>query len=155
MANPWKYSDSTHRVVVSVDGRESHLATAGVIVDYVSKGGTIDNEDPLSPRQQFEALQIGGVELASTSKPAFNAVYDIDGPSWQMMKDEAQYVATFQAFSGGLTELDWQARNKVVVFSSIADFLVVVRALGDFLTSWNRFVAGQTQTEPSTSIQIA
>ena len=94
-------------------------------------------------------VQAIGVAVTSTGTPASDATYEISGSQWQDMRDEAQYVQTYGAFSGGLTTLTWIARSGVVSFASTAAFLAVVKGLADYLTPWKvYFATGMSGTMP-------
>lgn len=107
------------------------------------------------PRASFAKAAKDGLQIASTGTPGLNATYDAAGLQWQAMKDEALYIATFGAFSAGVPELVWAAKSGVVTFATTDQFKAVVRAIGDWLTGWQRFVAGQIEAAPAGSVTIA
>lgn len=110
---------------------------------------------PLTPAQQVAALLAAGVAIASASDAALNGTYACSGQDWQDMRDEAQYIQTFGAFSGGLSALSWTKPDSTVTsFSTTAQFLSVVRCIGDFLTGVKQFTAGQISALPKQPIDI-
>src|SRR6185312_14664054 len=76
---------------------------------------------PSRESQMAEAFAAGCV-VTSITKPTLASRYAVLGDPWQRMRDEAQYVATFQAFSGGVIILEWTTLSGVVDFNSTADF---------------------------------
>ncbi|HYD06883.1 MAG TPA: hypothetical protein VEC60_14210 [Reyranella sp.] len=113
--------------------------------------------DPETPdRGKAAAAAIAaGCAIASAGTPALNATYHASGAAWQMMRDEALYIAAFGEFSGGLAELDWTAVSGDVLFETTAQFMAVARAIGDWLTHWHRFAAGRTEISPGGTAEIA
>lgn len=107
----------------------------------------------LTPAQQLNQAAIAGCAVVYTAKPTLSGTYDASGQRWSQMRQEAQYVATFGAFSGSLSELDWPVKAGNAVFTTVDDFKTVVRAIADWLTGWQRFVDGK-QTAPSLPVTI-
>ena len=109
----------------------------------------------LSPAQQMVAAFSAGCQILSQgANSTLNGTYDAAGPVWQNMKDEAQYIATFGAFSGGVSTLVWVGSFGTITFSTTTQFMLVVRTVGDWLTGWNRFVVGQLQNAPTLPVSI-
>ncbi len=142
------------------------LATCVEVTDLKTKpqpgwvynaDGTFSPPPPFvpSPARVMAAALAAGLTVTSISTPALSATYDGAGPRWQRMRDEAQYVATFSRFSGGLSELDWTARSGEVIFTTPAQLLAVVQAVGDWQSLWQRFVDGKAGDPPAGTATIA
>ena len=132
---------------VAADGELAHLLVLAKFPTIAAAVGAT-SLSTLSPGQMIEIVTGLGVALTSTGTPALNATYALSGQAWQDMRDEAQYVQTYGAFSGDAETLTWpETVNGVpVTFATTAQFLAVVRALADYLTSWKRYLAaGGTQ----------
>lgn len=90
-------------------------------------------------KETYAAALVAGCQLQSTGTPMLDGIYAIEGSSWADMKDEAQYVSTFGAFSAGIAQLAWALpAGAQINFATTAQFLAVVRALGDYLTALKR-----------------
>lgn len=107
-----------------------------------------------TPGQQMNRAVISGCEITVTSKSALSGTYDAYGQRWSQMRQEAQYIVTFGAFSGALTELDWPVKGGDVIFSDMDDFKMIVRAISDWLTGWQRFVDGKEPTPPASPVTL-
>lgn len=95
------------------------------------------------------AVSAAGCALTSAGTPALDATYELSGTEWQDMRDEAQFISTFDAFSNGGGSLVWAARSGAVTFASTAQFLSVVKGLATYLSAWKVWAAaGMTGTAP-------
>jgi hypothetical protein len=56
MANPWRYLDSLHLVVVSPDGRTSASVDSDEILQHIADGGLIDSEERVATPQELREL---------------------------------------------------------------------------------------------------
>lgn len=123
----------------------------------IYNNGAFSTPVPVPPSRESQMAEAfaAGCVVASTTKPSLASTYAVLGDLWQRMRDEAQYVATFQAFSGGVTILEWTTLSGVVDFNSITDFLSVVRVLGDWITGWIRYTNEQTSNPPSSPAELA
>jgi hypothetical protein len=140
------------------------IASDGDLADVLTKAGlpaamiaAVDATDwsGISPAAHLAAAMAAGVQIASTGTPAIDATYHATGERWQIMLNQAQYVATFGAFSGGLDVLPWHAISGLVQFATTAQFLAIARAIGDWLTAWQLYVAGIVEEPPAGSVTIA
>lgn len=108
-----------------------------------------------SKGEQMQAALYAGVAVKSTDTPALDATYDAIGSRWLQMMGDAQYIATFGGFSGGLSELDWTAKSGEVVFAAPAQFTAVARAIADWITGWQRYAAGKADAPPASPVTVA
>jgi hypothetical protein len=123
---------------------------------YSQESGFAEPPAPvLSPARQMMAAMAAGLAITSTGTPAISATYHAAGDRWALMLNQAQYVATFGVFSGGLETLPWQAISGPVEFATTAQFLAIARAIGDWQTGWHLFVDGLREAGPAGSVTIA
>lgn len=108
-----------------------------------------------SPKQQMSAAVAQGFKITSKDTPNINGTYDAVGDRWRRMRDEAQYIAIFDGFSGDQEKLEWQSKTGEVVFSSIAQFKSVVKGIADRLSAWQRFADGKIDAAPAGDIEVA
>jgi hypothetical protein len=111
---------------------------------------------PPSVAQSLAAAIAAGCALQSTATPALDATYAIAGPLWNDLKDEAQYIQTFGAFSAGQTAIAWLLpKGGTVTFATTAQLLAVVRGLGDYLTALKLAAMQPNWTAPAQPSVIA
>jgi len=118
-------------------------------------GWIYDNGD-LSPPPPYVPTPLGerslaisnGCDVRSTAKPALNAKYFADGPVWQKMTNEVLYIVSFNKFSGGLTQVEMPTKDGTVLITDKNDFKNIVQAIGDWLTLWDSYVAGNAESPP-------
>jgi len=102
----------------------------------------------------FSKYLSAGVPLQSGTNVGLNGTYAIAGRIWEDMKNEAQYINTFGAFSGGAPALVWPVAAGTVNFATTAAFMSAVRGLADFLSKYKNAAQGQG-AEPAPPVQIA
>ena len=107
-----------------------------------------------TPAEQMNEATLKGCTITSTATPTLNATYDVRGPQWQRMKDEAWYIGQFGVFSAGITELQWKAMTGIISFSTIVEFLIVVRAIADWLSNWYAYAEGEHPSAPEALVTI-
>ena len=112
---------------------------------------------PSSPAIAAQALYRAGCAIVSAGTQTVNGTYALAGQAWRDMKDEAQFVSTFGAFSTGTPTLPWTLADgkTAIVFPSTASFLAVVKALGQTLSAIKQFAAGQAAQLPAQPVNIA
>jgi hypothetical protein len=128
-----------------------------VEIGWVRQGGVLAPVPApvVTPERQMQVAVAAGCAIVSSGTPALSATYDAMGPRWQQMQGELLYIASFAAFSGGLTVLDWPARTGPIEFHATSQFQAVGRAIGDWLTLWQRFVDGAEGAPPTSPVTIA
>jgi len=121
---------------------------------WVRKGnGQFGPYEPPTPTPRVRARM--KLSAGITVRGQHSGVYDAAGPRWQLMRDEAQHVATFGEFSSGEATLSWPTRDGgEVEFTSTDDFMRVVRALSRQVARWQRFGAGDDEKEPSAEVDV-
>jgi hypothetical protein len=82
-----------------------------------------------------------GVTVHSTGTPSINGVYPCSGQTWEYLKSEATFIATFGGFSTGKPTVAFTLPSGRVEFASTALMLEVVKAVGMYLTSLAAIVA--------------
>ncbi len=107
-----------------------------------------------NPTQQMHIAFSNGVEIISTSTPELSGTYEVVGPRWTMMMQEAQHIGIFNAFSSPDPHLMWRARSGGVKFNTTGQFLSVVKAIAGYITQWQYFVDGLIDAPPSGKITI-
>lgn len=129
-----------------------------VHVGWLRSGKTFAPPAPYipPPDRQMVAAVTAGCAIASTGTPALDATYDAAGPRWQLMKDEVLYVVSFGSFSGNPTptEIVWPAKTGPVTFATTDQLKAVTRAIGDWLTGWQRYAGGQVEAPPAQPVTI-
>ncbi len=107
-----------------------------------------------TPVDEMSQALSDGCDVRSTSDPSLNAKYFADGPIWQRMTSEVLYIVSFNKFSGGLTQVEWPTKDEPVLFTDKNDFKNVVQAIGDWLTGWNVYIVGNSDTPPTDFVTI-
>lgn len=109
-------------------------------------------EEPAAPPPVRARMKLAA---GITVRGRHSGVYDAAGPRWQLMRDEAQHVATFGEFSTGEPTLTWRTRDgEVVEFESTDDFMKVVKVLSRQAARWQRFGAGDDDKEPAVEVDV-
>jgi len=109
-----------------------------------------------NPTKAAIAQLLSQVQIASSSNSAVDATYACSRSDRADMRDEAQYIQTFGAFPGGITTMVWTLPNgSTVSFSTTAQFIAVVKGIGDYLTGWKQFGAGEISAPLSQPFSIA
>jgi hypothetical protein len=143
-------TDAGYAAFAAGGSQASPILSDGELADVFAKAGlnalalaaAPTDWGNVPPDDVVAAVMAAGCSLSSAGTPAVNATYELSGQTWQDLRDEAQYIQTFGAFSGGVATLEWSARDAIVTFTTTAEFLAVVRGLGDYATSWKRWCAG-------------
>ncbi len=126
-------------------------------VGWVYENGDFSPPSPYVPTTPVGEMSQGisdGCEVRSTETPSLNAKYFADGPIWQRMTSEVLYIVSFNKFSGGLTQVEWPTKDEPVLFTDKNDFKNVVQAIGDWLTGWNVYIVGNSDTPPTDFVTI-
>ena len=143
-------SDSTYQAWLAAGNNPSKILSDGELADVLVKASVPNSVVAAAGVSSFGNLTSNdmrgvilklGVALSSTGTPALDAIYEVDGPEWEDMKNEAQYISTYSSFSGGLSTLVWKARSTNVTFSTTAQFLAVVKGLADYLSKWKTYLS--------------
>jgi len=109
-----------------------------------------------TPAQQMQSAAYMGCNIVFTAKPDLSAKYYAYGIPWQQMRDQVLYIVSFGEFSGGISQLHWPVHDDAeVIFTSIDDFKMIVRAIGDWLTYWQAFVNGKIESPPADTVTLA
>lgn len=140
------------KMLVDVSG-----ADPAVELGWVRRGdGSLAPAPPYVPTRDeaMRAAISSGLQITVASKPALSGTYAASGPAWQGMLAEVTYITSFGSFSAGRTELTWQTATGEVTFRSIDDFKSVVRAIADWLASWNLYAAEKTESAPDAIVAI-
>jgi hypothetical protein len=108
-----------------------------------------------TPVQQMQSAAYLGCNVVFLAKPELSAKYYAYGTPWQQMRDQVLYIVSYGEFSASLSELHLPVHDNVeVVFTNTDDFKKVVKAIGDWLTMWQAFVNGKTQSPPEDTVTI-
>lgn len=100
--------------------------------------------NPLTPnrRDQQRDAFADGLRIVSTGTPGLNGTYFVQGDLWLAMKDMALYIAVFSAFPNSASTLGYPAMTGIVTFTTTAQFMAVVRAIGDWQSRWLAYIQG-------------
>lgn len=148
-------SDAGYQAFVGAGNSVINVASDGVLADelvqqnapaalVLAAAGNAPDFSAVAGSEVLTIVLTAGCAITSTGTAALDATYEIAGPRWSDMLQEAQYISAFSAFSGNPTpsSLVWHARSGAVTFSSTAQFLAVMRGLGDYLSNWKVWIAG-------------
>jgi len=139
----WRAENENQATSILTDGELADVLVKAEAPNATVTAAGASDFGGVPPAEALAIVQAIGAQVSSTAQPALNATYELSGPSWEDMRSEAQYIATFGAFSGGLITLPWTSRSGAVSFTKTDDFLAVVRGLADYLAGWTRhFSAG-------------
>jgi hypothetical protein len=114
---------------------------------------------PLGPTlaQQAASALSAGLAITSTGTPALNGTYACNPAMQQNMASMYNLIqrAGGNAFPGGLTSLPWPVAGGTVTFNSVAEFLAMETAVGDYVMQLNLIITTNSGTLPPPTTTIS
>ena len=136
-------------------GREIHDDCAagkyGPVGDYAPA--------PLTPDQQYDAAMASGLTLAGSSTPAVDGTWDVSAAGARAIREEAQFISLYGAFSTGEPALPWpDLHGQLHVFPDTVTFMAFAKTVMQYVSACRQahaaLAAGQQAVFPSSAASL-
>lgn len=109
-----------------------------------------------TPADLAYSAMASGIQITSTSTPALNGTYTIDGIAQGRIASVSTYILVNGVFPGGLTEYPWiDMAGSPHTFPTTTEFQAFATAVADYVAALDLIIVTGEGTLPSATATIA